>query len=79
MWGGFPDVVSIPHRYCKNNARMGSRNFLEIVSIPHRYCKNMWGGFPEVQVWEVSIPHRYCKNIYIINIDYSLLCCFNSS
>jgi len=33
-------IVSIPHRYCKNDKMVKNIQNILYVSIPHRYCKN---------------------------------------
>ena len=55
-------LVSIPHRYAKNE--QGERRFKNegYVSIPHRYAKNAEYIRLKTLAGDVSIPHRYAKN-----------------
>ncbi len=56
-------LVSIPHRYAKNEGVDAFHDNWNNVSIPHRYAKNP-SSLDASKGWrKVSIPHRYAKNV----------------
>ena len=63
-------IVSIPHRYAKNDGFDAFVSERDDVSIPHRYAKNE-AAFDLKGRKFVSIPHRYAKNISISTICYT--------